>query len=397
MEECMRIAEFGRPKSRAVRITGCLLTVMLVCCVILGGAPLDFEAFLSESDRITEISGESADSERNAGFKAMEMDSLDGISPEYSVEKSANEFTKGNGIQESDRPDLLSEAIPEGIILTESIQEEGLTEMSAVMVLDEERMDITTAVEGKTDIITVDEERTDITITDEERTDLTASIDLERKTEDMEIVISSDEEFYDGLETEVPIAPVEKGKDERTSNPSESGVEEIVESPVQETPVAESAFVFDEEGMICGFCPEYASITDGVLTLPAEGCTGIRSGAFSGCRAGICEIYIPAAVSVIEEGAFAGLDSLEWIEVETGNPGCCSIDGVLFNKTATVLLAFTNGRIGTYLVPETVTRIGEGAFANTSITALDMRLCGDVTFGGDVFGNASDTVILLMP
>ena len=74
---------------------------------------------------------------------------------------------------------------------------------------------------------------------------------------------------------------------------------------------AASCFVLDEMGMLCGFLPEYAEISDGCLTLPAE-CTGIRRGAFTGCGAGILELYIPAGAAVIEEGAFSGLVSLEW-------------------------------------------------------------------------------------
>ena len=78
--------------------------------------------------------------------------------------------------------------------------------------------------------------------------------------------------------------------------------------------------------------PEYAEMPDGCLTLPA-GCTGIRSGAFSGCSAVILELYIPAGTAVIEEGALSGLNFLEWIEVESGNAGVTSDSGVLFDST----------------------------------------------------------------
>ena len=148
---------------------------------------------------------------------------------------------------------------------------------------------------------------------------------------------------------------------------------------------APSCFLLDEMGMLCGFLPEYAEIADGCLTLPAE-CTGIRSGAFSGSGAGIVELYIPARAAVVEEGALSGLVSLEWIDVEPGNPGCTGGCGVLFDSTGTVLLAFPAAWMDVYAVPPCVTRIAGRAFEGTSIYRLDIRDCMGLTFGEQVFG-----------
>lgn len=165
-----------------------------------------------------------------------------------------------------------------------------------------------------------------------------------------------------------------------------------------EEPAGASAFLTDDAGMIYGFVPENAIIDDGVLELPKEGCNGIRSGAFAGCSAEVIELYIPANVSTIEEGAFAGLDLLEWIDAEAGNPGYVSMDGVLFDNSGTVLIAFPNGRTGAYMVPAEVTRIADGAFANTSLCKLDMRACGEIVAGNDVFGEmAGSGVELAVP
>ena len=150
---------------------------------------------------------------------------------------------------------------------------------------------------------------------------------------------------------------------------------------------AASCFVLDEMGMLCGFLPEYAEISDGCLTLPAE-CTGIRRGAFTGCGAGILELYIPAGAAVIEEGAFSGLVSLEWIGVESGNPGCVSAGGVLFDSTMSVLLAFPAAWMDIYAVPPCVTRIADQAFDGTSIYRLDIRDCTGLSFGQNVFGDS---------
>ncbi|MEY8492608.1 hypothetical protein AALC16_06315 [Lachnospiraceae bacterium 29-91] len=150
---------------------------------------------------------------------------------------------------------------------------------------------------------------------------------------------------------------------------------------------AASCFVLDEMRMLCGFLPEYAEVSDGCLTLPAE-CTGIRRGAFAGCGAGILELYIPAGAAVIEEGAFSGLVSLEWIGVESGNPGCVSDGGVLFDSTMSVLLAFPAAWMDIYAVPPCVTRIADQAFDGTSIYRLDIRDCTGLSFGQNVFGDS---------
>lgn len=155
---------------------------------------------------------------------------------------------------------------------------------------------------------------------------------------------------------------------------------------------AVSCFLLDDAGMLYGFLPEYAEIQDGCLTLPEE-CTGIRSGAFLGCGAVILELYIPVGTVTIEEGAFAGLDCLEWIEVDSGNPGCASDSGVLFDSSMSVLLAFPSAWAEGYAVPRSVTRIAGRAFDHTSISMLDVRACGVLSFGDQIFGNSTGSGI----
>nr|WP_305182359.1 hypothetical protein [uncultured Schaedlerella sp.] len=157
-------------------------------------------------------------------------------------------------------------------------------------------------------------------------------------------------------------------------------------------PGAASCFLLDEMGMLCSFLPEYAEIPDGCLTLPAE-CTGIRRGAFSGCGEGILELYIPAGAVTIEEGALADLIALEWIDVESGNPGYVSDGGVLFDSTMSVLLAFPAAWTDVYAVPPGVVRIADRAFDGASIYRLDIRDCAGLSFGQNVFGNSGGTGI----
>lgn len=163
-----------------------------------------------------------------------------------------------------------------------------------------------------------------------------------------------------------------------------------------EEAVPVSCFLLDEAGMLYGFLPEYAE-GDGYLALPAE-CTGIRSGAFSGCGAGIYELYIPAGATVIEEGAFWGLDNLEWIEVEGGNPVYASELGVLFDSSLSVLIKFPCGRVGVFSVPANVTMIASGAFEGSLLEKIDIRNCAALSFSENVFGYlAGNGIEIMMP
>ena len=185
-----------------------------------------------------------------------------------------------------------------------------------------------------------------------------------------------------------PVIPVNPSEGGEAADPAvpDTGDEENGEQP------SVSCFLLDEMGMLYGFLPEYAEIPDGCLTLPAE-CTGIRRGAFSGCGAGILELYIPAGAVTIEEGALADLLSLEWIDVENGNSGCVSDSGVLFDSTMSVLLAFPAAWMDIYSVPSYVTRIADRAFDGTSIYRLDLRECSTLSFGENVFGSSGGSGI----
>lgn len=152
------------------------------------------------------------------------------------------------------------------------------------------------------------------------------------------------------------------------------------------SPVLVNGFLVDSEGMICGMDAAMVEVIDGYLELPSEYCTGIRSGALVENGAGIVEVYVPSNLTVIEEGAFSNLYCLEWIEVSGENPEYMSRDGVLFDGSGSTLLVFPGGRVDMYSIPENVTRIADGAFANTCIYGLDFWKCDLVEIGEDVFG-----------
>ena len=169
-------------------------------------------------------------------------------------------------------------------------------------------------------------------------------------------------------ETAVPVLP------EDGTAPSVPVEEFPAENPPEESvPENVNGFLVDTSGMICGIA-DTDVISDGYLVLPAEGCSGIRVSAFADVSELITEIYIPANITQIEEGAFACLSCLEWLEAE-GSDSCFTEDGVLFSENGTCILGFPSARTGGYKVPQRVTRFAADAFATAQIETLDAVGC----------------------
>ena len=76
-------------------------------------------------------------------------------------------------------------------------------------------------------------------------------------------------------------------------------------------------------------------------------------------------------MSSIGDGAFLACSSLAAIEVDALNPAYSSADGLLFNKSVTTLIQCPAGKVGSYVIPGSVTSIGELAFAHcASLTGV---------------------------
>ncbi|MGN1126595.1 MAG: leucine-rich repeat protein, partial [Ruminococcus sp.] len=77
---------------------------------------------------------------------------------------------------------------------------------------------------------------------------------------------------------------------------------------------------------------------------------------------GLSEVSIPSAVSYIGKMAFE-TNKIEKINVDENNQNYTSIDGVLFNKSATEIIDYPNYTVvESYAVPQSVKSIGEYAF-----------------------------------
>ena len=112
--------------------------------------------------------------------------------------------------------------------------------------------------------------------------------------------------------------------------------------------------------------------------------TSIGNAAFYSC-AGLTSVTIPNSVTSIGIEAFGNCASLTSINVDNNNTAYSSEDGVLFNKTKGMLLRCPAGKVGTYIIPNSVTTIVQGAFSEciglTSVTIPNsVRFIGQGAF-----------------
>lgn len=95
-------------------------------------------------------------------------------------------------------------------------------------------------------------------------------------------------------------------------------------------------------------------------------------------------LTIPKSLTKISDKAFAYIWGLKAIKVQSGNPAYCAKDGILFTKDKKILVCCPMGKKGSYTVPKGVKKIGNGAFAYTSLKNIKFQK-GLVTIGKDAF------------
>jgi hypothetical protein len=130
------------------------------------------------------------------------------------------------------------------------------------------------------------------------------------------------------------------------------------------------------------YCSLLRSVTIG------SGVTNVGDTSFEGTR--ITSVAIPKSVTRIGPDAFASCLQLGAIAVDSSNATYSSVAGVLFNKSQTTILQSPAGLGGNYMVPNSVTRIGEDAFmANVALSSVTIP--GTVTnIGSGAFGGCTE-------
>lgn len=109
------------------------------------------------------------------------------------------------------------------------------------------------------------------------------------------------------------------------------------------------------------------------------------SSAFSGCES-LTSVTIPDSVTTIGSNAFSSCDSLTSINVSKSNKSYVDVDGIVFSKDKTELIAYPAGKTAvSYTIPNSVTTIGGYAFAYCSSLTSVVIPDSVTTIGNDAF------------
>lgn len=93
--------------------------------------------------------------------------------------------------------------------------------------------------------------------------------------------------------------------------------------------------------------------------------TAVDEGTFS-FSTKLTSVSLPATVTELGSEPFASCGKLAAITVDPDNPAFQSIDGVLYDKRVTTIIACPGARTGTFVVPETVGTVATSAFYGCS-------------------------------
>lgn len=105
------------------------------------------------------------------------------------------------------------------------------------------------------------------------------------------------------------------------------------------------------------YAPKFSNINFG------SGVKTIGRSAFTTCS-GFSSITIPKNITSIGSNAFLFCSNLSNITVDANNTAYSSVDGVLFNKTGTILIRYPEQKYGSYVIPNNVSTIEPWAFRN---------------------------------
>ena len=132
------------------------------------------------------------------------------------------------------------------------------------------------------------------------------------------------------------------------------------------------------------------------ITIP-NNVTSIGQNAFSVCSS-LTSVTIGNSVTSIGYGAFSNCSSLTSIKVDDANAAYCDIDGVLFSKDKTTLVIYPCGKTDvSYTIPNSVTSIGQNAFADCS-SLTSVTISNSVTnIGNMAFADCRSLTSVTIP
>ena len=111
----------------------------------------------------------------------------------------------------------------------------------------------------------------------------------------------------------------------------------------------------------------------------------------------LTSINIPATVTSISNYAFSGCSGLTAINVDSSNPNYSSLNGILYNKTQTILIQCPAGITGSITIPTSVTGIGDNAFQGcSSLTSISIP-SGVISIGDSAFSGCSGLTSITIP
>lgn len=125
-------------------------------------------------------------------------------------------------------------------------------------------------------------------------------------------------------------------------------------------------------------------VENGVLMVP-DGCFLLVEREFARMAAGVEEIYVGAQVETVEPGAFLGVDTLRYIDVDWKNSRYTTLNCSLYTKDGKCLVASPNGLTGIYRVYEGTETVGKYAFYESRLSHIilpeGIKNIGERAFG----------------